>query len=146
MQRISSNSTLFFKFFIPIFWLVFFGATVLAIFAYGEQLAGGLDQPLFKLGAVLFYLSGLALFYFTLFPLKRIELDADYAYVTNYFKTYRYPWHNVVGIRTSSFLFLTVARLELQEGGAFGQRIPFIASRRLLESFQEEHPGLLQEL
>ena len=26
MQRLSTNLTLFFKFFIPVFWLVFFGA------------------------------------------------------------------------------------------------------------------------
>lgn len=142
MQRISSNFTLFFKFFIPVFWLVFFGALLVAIFVYGNQLANGFGSTSFRAGAIFFYLSGIALFYYTLLPLKRVELDTEYAYVTNYFKTYRYPWHNIAAIEESRLLTFSVGTLRLNEGGQFGERIRFIASRRLLKAFWEAHPDL----
>lgn len=145
MQRISTNATLFFKFFIPVFWLVFFGAFLSAIFTYGAEMASSFGSTGFRIGAVLFYLSGLVLFYFTLFPLKRIEVDTDFVYVTNYFKAYRYPWHNIESISDSSFLFFTVAQVHLKEKGHFGKKIPFLASRRLYTSFWEEHPELAEK-
>ncbi|WP_020534734.1 hypothetical protein [Lewinella cohaerens] len=142
MQRISTNATIFFKFFIPVFWLVFFGAFLAAVFAYGAEMASGFASTGFRIGAVLFYFSGLALFYFTLFPLKRVEADNDFLYVTNYFKTFRYPWHNIESISDSTFLFFTIARVELKEKGNFGKKMSFMASRRLYQDFWKEHSEL----
>ncbi|PSR13759.1 MAG: hypothetical protein DA408_02625 [Bacteroidetes bacterium] len=142
MQRISTNLTLFFKFFVPVFWLVFFGALVLAVFISGDELAAGLSSTRFRLGALFFYFSGLALFYFLLFPLKRVEYDDDFLYATNYFKTFRYPWHNIEDLEDSSFFLFTVVTVVLKEEGHFGQRIRFVASSRLYQSFLETHPEL----
>lgn len=143
MQRISTNATIFFKFFIPVFWLVFFGAFLVAVFVYGSEMASGLASTGFRVGAVSFYLSGLVLFYFTLFPLKRVEADTDFLYVTNYFKTFRYPWHNIERITDSTFLFFTISRIELKEKGNFGKKMTFMASNRLYQDFWEERSELV---
>ena len=140
MQRISTNLTLFFKFFIPVFWLVFFGAFLAAIFLYGEEMASGFASTSFRIGAVAFYLSGLILFYFTLFPLKRLEADAEFLYATNYFKTLRYSWDSVEKIKESKFLFFTLGTVVLKEKGLLGKNLRFIASNRNYRQYWEENP------
>ncbi|MEO0727766.1 MAG: hypothetical protein AAFZ63_24695 [Bacteroidota bacterium] len=142
MQRLSTNLTLFFKFFIPVFWLVFFGAFLAAILIYGDEIADGFSSLSFRLGAVAFYLSGLVLFYFTLFPLKRIEADAEFVYVSNYFKTYRYGWDSVEAVKESSFLFFKLGTVALKEKGLLGQNLRFIASNRNYRQFWKEHSDL----
>lgn len=142
MQRISTNLTLFFKFFIPVFWLVFFGAFLAAVFMYGEEMASGFASTSFRLGAVAFYLSGLVLFYFTLFPLKRLEADPEFLYATNYFKTLRYSWDSVSEIKESKFLFFTLGTVSLKEKGLLGKNLRFIASNRNYKQFWEENPEL----
>jgi hypothetical protein len=142
MQRISSNATLFFKFVVPVFWLVFFGAFLLAIFLQGAIVASLFANTGFRIGAVLFYLSGIVLFYFTLFPLKRVEADIEWLYVTNYFKTYRYSWDSIESVTDSNFLLFTAASITLKAKGEFGQKLPFLASNKLYQQFWEEHPDL----
>lgn len=140
MQRVSSNLTLFFKFFVPIFWAVLFGAITIAVWFGSSKYFGGVSLNSFRLGVTFFYLTGLALFVFTLLPLKRVEMDEHFAYVTNYFKASRYPWHNVEAIYVSRFFLLSMVTLELRERGQFGKRIRFIGSQRLFRDFMEEHP------
>lgn len=142
MQRVSTNLTLFLKFFIPVFWLAFFGAFVIALFVYQDELQREINGQPLRFLAVIFYLTGAVLFYFTILPLKRVEMDATYVYVTNYFVAVRYPWHNVERILESRFLFFTVVTIQLSVPGKFGRKMRFIASNRWYASFWKEHPEL----
>jgi hypothetical protein len=146
MQRLSSNLTLFFKFFVPVFWLVFFGALILAMFVYKDAQIGEFNDAGFRLGALAFYLSGALLLYFFLLPLKRVEAEDDFLYVTNYFKTFRYPWHNVDRLEESRLGLFTVVTVVLKTPGNFGSKMRFIASNRLYRAFWAEHAGLATAL
>lgn len=139
MQRVSSNLTLFFKIFIPVLWTVFFGAMLIAIFVLKEELFEG-NTLSFRIGAVVFYLSGLIMYYFLLFNLKRVEFSEEHAYVTNYFKTYRYPWDSIIKFEEISFLIFTITTIVLKEPGLFGKKMTFLASRKAYNKFMEEHP------
>ncbi|MEZ4983528.1 MAG: hypothetical protein R2795_00575 [Saprospiraceae bacterium] len=143
MQRLSTNATLFFKLFVPVFWMSFFGALTLAILIKGGALAPVFADPLFRVGAVVFYLSGLVVFYFLLFPLKRVECDADFLYVTNYFKTFRYPWDSIAHFSESTFLFFTIVTIHLPQAGHFGANMRFIASQKHYRDFKATAPSSL---
>ncbi len=78
------------------------------------------------------------MYYLMLFRLKRVEFDKDFAYVSNYFKTYRYPWHNIIEIQETSFIVFTICTIILKEGGHFGNKIVFIASRQHYKEYMEE--------
>lgn len=149
MHRLSSNATLLLKFFIPVFWIVLFGAVTLAALLYQYEYVGNTPAVYFKVGMVFFYVTGVLLFAFTLLRLKRVEGDADFLYVTNYFKTARYPFHNIGNFRVSQFLFLQLVAFELNESGIFGKRIFFLGSRNLIDAyfttFPERKEQLLQE-
>ena len=61
MHRLSSNATLLLKFFIPVFWMVFFGATTLAALLYQYDYIGNTPAVYFKGGMVFFYVTGRAI-------------------------------------------------------------------------------------
>ena len=126
--RISSSFTLFFRMFFPIFWAVFFGAFTIG-FLVVPNLPSVMDNNYFRIGLVIFYLSGLALLYFTILRLKRVELDSDFVYVTNFLKTYRYPFHNIESIHEVNLYFFQLATMRFKEKGSFGKKIYFLESR-----------------
>lgn len=142
MYRLSSNTTLFFKLFLPTFWTVFFGLFTLAVW-FADENIGPLGFVEFKLGMTLFYGIGLLILFFVFFPIKRVEADHSFFYITNYFKTFRYPYDQLAGYREDNFLLFRVGRIFLKKKGFFGRRISFIISRKNMEEFRAEHPSAL---
>ncbi len=138
MQRVSTNATLFYKFFVPIFWIVFFGSVTLAIWLSGRTLFGEIPGPTLRWGSLLFYSSGVLLFVFTVFRLKRVEVSVDHVFVTDYFRTVRYPWHDIERITEQKFLFLRLVTVHLKAPGRFGRRLPFVASNKLYADAKQE--------
>lgn len=146
MERLSSNLTLFFKFFVPIFWIVFFGAFTIAVFAYRNEFYGAIPGQSLQIGAVIFFVSGLFMFYFTLMQLKRVDGNAEYLVVTDYFKTFRYSYDSVEKVTESKFAFLKLATIHLKEKGSFGQRMFFITSSSRYEGFMKQYGSQLRVL
>lgn len=146
MQRVSTNLTLFYKFFIPVFWIVFFGSVTVASLLIPFRYVGDIPAVTFRVIVTVFFLSGVVVLWFTLLRLKRVEMDAHFVYVTNYFKNVRYPYHNIDRIEVSRFLFFSTATIYLKEVGSFGRSVTFVPSRRLFADFLNAHPELRQTL
>ena len=142
MERISSNSTLFLKFFIPVFWIVFFGAFTLASLFFKFSYVGNIPALYFRIGVLLFYASGILMFVFTLMRLVRVEMSPGSVYVTNYFKHIQYPFHSVEKMEISRFGFFKVGVLHLKDKGAFGKKLTFVVNAARLDDFWEKHPEL----
>lgn len=140
MRQVSSNFTLILRIFIPTFWLVFFGLFTIAAWVATPEHGGLLARLDFRLGFTAFFLSGAALLYFTLLKLKRVEMDTEQVFATNYFKAVRYPWGNVEKIVQQPFLFFHIMYIYLKKPGYFGSRIVFLASRARWKLFLEEFP------
>lgn len=143
MQRLSSNLTLFFKFFVPISWASFFGFFGMVIFF----LIDSSDEPLltsttFKSVYVVFYIVFGLLLYFTLFKLKRVETKEQEMYCTNYFKTIKFPTQNIKRISTINLGIMIIARMHLHNKGEFGKVIPFITKRSIIKSFKQANPSI----
>lgn len=146
MQRVSTNLTLFYKFFVPIFWTVFFGATTIAALLVKFEAVGDIPAPTFRIGMLLFFLTGIGFLYWAFFRLKRVEMDEQFVYVTNYFKTVRYPFHQIEKIKENDFLISKSVSIILKKKGQFGQRITFVPSRKKYGKFLNDHPTLFEEL
>ena len=142
MERVSTNLTLFYKFFIPTFWTVFFGVFTIVALTVNIYTGDLISKAMFRIMTVTFFLSGLALLYFTLMRLKRVEMDEHFVYVTDYFKSFRYPYHNIEKIEESDFLFVHIVHIYLKTPGHFGKKITFAASKARYRHFWEMHPGL----
>ncbi len=146
MQRVSTNLTLFFKLFLPIFWIVFFGALTGAFWMSDVQFIGAFPAGPFKIGILVFFLLGVALLYWSVMRLKRVEMDDQFVYITNYFKHYRYPYHNIEKILEKDYLLFHTVLIRFKVPGHFGKKISFIASRTHFHRFLNAHPEVVGQL
>lgn len=140
MFRISSNSTLFFKLFIPSFWVMFFGMFLITLFTSDPDIVPLFHVPAFRWGYTAFYVVFVLFIYFTIFQLKRVELDQQYLYASNYFKTYRYQIQDIKSMSITDLFFIRIGRVELSNKGRFGKKIRFILKRKYLIDFLAKHP------
>ncbi len=140
--QISSNFTLFFKIAFPIFWVVFFGAFTLAALTTEMHTAFPISKPTFQLLAILFFISGFLLIYFTLWQLKRVEFFPESFYVTNYFKHYRYGYDMIESISYTNLIIFRIMVIKLTQKGHFGRKIPLIISRKRHQLFREIFPKM----
>jgi len=149
MHNVSSQLTLFFKVFVPTIWISFFGTIglflILSKDGQSNNVAMVLGLGTFSLIVIGFLLFGFALLYFFFMRLKRVELDKDYLYATNYIKHYRYPYHNVEFLEIKRFLFWSPTRVVLKKPGQFGKRFTFLATEQL-DEYLLKHPKLAEEL
>ena len=146
MRRISSSATLGLKIFLPTFWIVLFGTLTLAILLSGIGKSTLFGSWIFKGGAFLFFLTGVALLYFTVMQLKRVELDSENLYVTNYFKSYRYSYENIEKITQNDFGLFRTGQVHLKKAGSFGKRFVFLQSKQKFEDFVKAYPPLADKL
>lgn len=144
MQRVSTNLTLFYKLFFPIFWMVFFGCFVVAVLIINPRTVLGMSAPLWQIVIVGTYLLVLALIYWGIARLKRVEMDRDFVYVTNYFKTARYPWHAIEHIGERDWLIWHPVDITLREAGTFGRKITFVPSKTHFNIFLREQAELFE--
>ncbi len=146
MHRVSTNWTLFLKFFIPVFWIVFFGAVTIAVLLYQFEYIGDIPASNFRIGMVLFFISGLLLMVFTLMRLKRVELSPESIFVTDYFKNRKYTYNSVEEISISRFLFFATASIRLHQKGTFGKKIVFVPNLERFRLFLTQHPEVFSNV
>ena len=146
MRRLSTSATLFLKIFLPTFWIVFFGLMTVFLVFSGSGTSSLVGNWIFKGSFLLFYAVGILILYVTLLQLKRVEYDDDYLYVTNFFKTFRYPFHNIEKMVESNFLLFYTVRVVFKEPGTFGKKIVFIESRQKFEDFIKSKPEIASSL
>lgn len=110
-----------------------------------EHYFGGLPLQSIRWAMLLILVAGIGTFLLLFWPLKRVEANEEFIYVSNYFKTARYSWTNEVArLERRPFLWMEFGFLYLNGKGAFGSRIYFLASKRLLNDFVEAYPGVIK--
>mgnify|MGYP001218417059 CR=1 FL=1 len=142
MQRISSNTTLFLKIFIPTFWIVFFGIFTAAVWFLDTPYFGPVPALTMKVGLTLFFLLGSGLLYLTIIQLKRVEVDEAHLYASNYFKTYRYPFDSIEKISERDLWLIHLVRIRLKAPGHFGRTLTFLLDEPMFRDFLSKHPDV----
>jgi hypothetical protein len=141
-RQISSSWTLIMRLFVPTLWIAFFGTFFISVLFTQKSQLGGLSTSNLGIGLGIFIAIFLFIFYKTLFRLKRIDATPEYMYVTNYIKNVRYKHQYIQKIEISKGILFNYGTLVLKEKAAFGDRIPFILSKKRLEIFLAENPNL----
>lgn len=132
MFRLSSNTTVIWKLFVPTFYITFFGLLVLAAF-----LSNSSDLPMLtslpsKIILSSSYLIFIGLMWFTIMNLKRVEADDDAIYVSNYFKSYRYLKEDIDHISEANYLIFKITTIHMKSTTKMGKRIRFIGEYHML--------------
>lgn len=142
MQRLSSNVTLIFRIFVPTFWIVFLGILIFVTFFTIHRDSFPLNNIWFRAGLLVYYFSGLVLMYFTCWQWKRVDMDSEYIYVTDYLKASRYPFKDISHVKRSSGFFSFTTVIFLKAPGLFGDKIRFVESGNMLDQLWKDHPQL----
>jgi hypothetical protein len=143
--NVSSSGTIFWKFVFPIFWTVFFLTLALGV-TFSEIKPTAIPKMAFSILLWLTLSLGVLLMVLTLLRLKRVEMDGEFLYVTNYFKWYRYPYHNVASLTERDFVLFKLVTVAFNEPGKFGKRVFFLANHRRLDAFLQEHPEVAKQV
>lgn len=142
MQRLSTSATLLLKFFLPTFWFAFFGLLTLTVFFAKGDYYGRVSATSLQIGCTLIFILGGLLLWWSVMRLKRIEGDEEFLYVTNYFKTFRYPFDSIESMKTKDYKFFKTLSVQLKEPGTFGKKINCVISEKLFTDFMHEHPTI----
>lgn len=144
MYRLSSNWTLFLKIFLPVFWISFFGGFIIASFVTNRSEVPFFTSDKFRLQSVIFVLSGIIFFIFTFFRLKRVDAESEYVYISNYFKTFRYPIDSIGEIVIYDHFILKAAHIKFNGKTSFGSKVIFLPVINELKDFCENNNVVLR--
>lgn len=129
-ECLSSNATLYYRIFAPIFGTVFIAGFALALFLIPED---DLYLSFPALWARLAALGVLAAWLFfikrTVWRLKRVDATPEHLFVTNYWHTVRYPWQDVDQITESRRMGRRLVHFHLKAPGRFGQVFTILPAR-----------------
>ncbi len=134
-KQVSSSLTLFWRIAVPTMWVSFFGVFTLAIFFSNLEYYGSIPGGVLKILIPIVLLIGLIIMNFTLLKLRRIDMDDEFIYATNYLKTYKYPWQNVEKIENSKGLIFSTGIIHLKTPGKWGNKIMFLKSKKRWRDF-----------
>jgi len=140
MQRVSTSATLLLKFFIPTFWTVFVGFITLGSFLVEFDFMGRVPANYIQFSFLSIYVLVLFIMYRTVLRLKRIEMDQDFVYATNYFKNFRYSYDSIESVSEQDYLLFKTLSFHLKEAGTFGKKISCIQSQKLYKDFILNNP------
>jgi hypothetical protein len=139
---LSSNGTLFWRVFVPVFCTVFLtGLTVVFWVTDVDELY--LPAPAWAIRALvtLVWVGWLLFVRRTLWRLKRVEADDSHVYVTNYWATVRYPWEDVERLEEKTRLGRRVVNMYLRAPGRFGSIISFLPGNHYNQWMREHGPA-----
>jgi hypothetical protein len=125
--QLSSNSTLYWRVFVPIAGTTFLGLIVLSFFLIPENVLY-FPFPIWwaRIGGLVGLGGWLLLLRRTIWRLKRVDANDTHIFVTNYWLTVRYPNSDINRIETVQRLGRTVVNIHLHAPGRFGQKISFL--------------------
>jgi hypothetical protein len=137
-ECLSSNKTLFWRVFVPIFGTVFLlGLNAALLLISEENLYFPFPALWARLGAIALLLGWLFLVKQTIWRLKRVDANDTHFFVTNYWETVRYPWTDVVEIVETRRMGRRLVHFKLAATGRFGQVISMLASSQYDEVLAE---------
>ncbi len=142
--QLSSNHTLFWRVFVPIFGTVFLAGFLIAFVLTAEDELY-LPFPVLwaRLGIAAILLAWVLLVRSTVWRLTRLDADDAFIYVTNYWTTVRYPWADVARIDEKKRAGRRIIQLQLRAPGRFGQKISFLPSTHFFDWMAEHQKQAL---
>ena len=144
MRRLSSNLSIFFRLFLPLVYIVFFGSLVIGSFLITANDSPLISSSIFRYGMLSSYIIFVLIFSFSIMKLKRVDADENNILISNYFKTYKYTWDSIKKMTTINLLIFDIIYIHIHEKGKFGKKVFFLASRSLVKSFFSDYTQLFK--
>lgn len=132
MRELSSPLSFFYKF---VFLFLWFGG-----FGYGVRnviFSGIYDTRWLQYSGVWLVVS--VFIFFTTGSIKKVAIDGDFLWVSNFIKADKIPLSDISAVDGSTFLSPRLVWFTLKEKSIFGKRITFLPKHRMSSGFGK-HP------
>ncbi len=137
VRTLSSSQTFWIKVVFPLLWIGGFSAGTLAMFLQPGQ--DSVEPPAIKWIFLMATIAGAAFLYWGCIRLKRVRMDDQALYVSNYLREIRIPLQQVETIGENKWINLHPVTIEFHDKTDFGQRIVFMPKVRWF-AFWSSHP------
>ena len=144
MTNVSSILTLALRIFLPTFFVVFYGLLMMVSLFSNEEYVAGIPMGYFRIFSISLFFSTAVIIYFTLLKLRRVELDQNSVFISDYFKQAKYPLQAIEAIVERDYFLFKIVTITLQQKGIFGQNITFMPSGRRWPKYKKKHPELVE--
>lgn len=140
-RTLSSAQTFLMKFIFPSLWLVGFATATVVLFTTG----GGGDAPRSPPLAELkwFFLAatvlGGAFLYWGCMRLKRVEIDDQWVYISNFVRETRVPLRDIEDVSENRWINIRPVTIGFRRDTEFGPRVTFMPKTRF-RGFWQAHP------
>jgi hypothetical protein len=139
-RTLSGRGTFFVKFIFPTLWIAMFGLG--ALWTFRDQ-AMDAEPGLWGLperwSFFVLWVFGTVFLAWACFPLKRVRVDGDTLYISNYVREIHVPLADVTGVKENYFISNRPISVAFRTPTMFGQKIVFIP-RGSIVWFWRRHP------
>ena len=136
---ISSSWTFFYKYILCIYAIFIVSIVLFFGLFFGDMTSIGLCIGFAPVGIVIL----VCLIKFWWMPLKRISIDTKYLYISNYFRTIKVPYSQIMDITENQWYNPHLVWIHLYKTTDFGDKIMFMAE---LNFTNYKHHPIVQEL
>jgi len=133
---ISSSMSFFYKFIFTSLWIMGFGMGTLSITSNGINNESAIFIIAFTIGTLFIYWGCMRV--------KKVSIDNQYLYISNYSKTIKVHRSNIKKITENVFVNTNPIWIHFKQTNEFGDYIVFIPKKRIF-SFFTSHP-IVKEL
>ncbi len=144
MIQVSSGWTLAFRLFLPTLWISVFGTLFIASFTLHQPYIGTFPANNVRFGLFLFVCTFVFIFYKTVLQLKRVELNENSIFITNYFTNVKYPIMDIDRLVLSKGILFDYVSIQLLGKGIFDKRMKFLLSKKRMQKYLEFNPDFIQ--
>jgi hypothetical protein len=146
VDRVSSQLTILIRIALPTMWIVTLVSLVVLLTYSVQGKAHIFSNPILWIILIFIFGSTVLFIKYILWRIFRIDMDERHLYVSDYFKTFKYPFTDIESITDSKVLPGRIYKITLKSKGTFGKEISFLASRKLWDDFVAEHPQIFNEI
>jgi hypothetical protein len=138
-RTLSSLQTFIFKFIFPVVWIGLWGVGTLTMFLNPQDRPDVPPRGLF----LLIWFLGVAVILWSCVRLKKVSVDENFLYVSNYLKEISIPLSDIYDVTENVWLNIHPVTIHLKSPSAFGRKISFMPQAKF--TFFSSHP-VVEEL
>lgn len=138
-RSVSSAQTFLLKFIFPLIWISGFGAGTLGLWLEAFNGSTGPPPSEMKWLFLFAWIAGSTFIVWFSARIKRVEMDRDNLYVSNYFSEIAVPYGQVMEVSENRWVSGHPVTLRLRTQSAFGRAITFLPRARMF-GFFSPHP------
>ncbi|MGZ3254728.1 MAG: hypothetical protein ACXU7D_10515 [Burkholderiaceae bacterium] len=140
MKTLSSAQTIFIKILFPTFWISGFGLATIILWLIPIYIKTGAHPPdEMKWDFLLAWIVGAIFIWWTCIDLKRVRIDSENLYISNYLKEVSIPLNMIVDVTENRWVNAHPVTIHFRNVTEFGQKIKFMPTVRFF-SWWSTHP------